>query len=160
MGYTKPMKTENLKCEICGKRYIAKYNGYGYRTTCSKKCQSIKYKATCSKKNNKPQRRCLVCGSIFRIYKAHLRRNRGIYCSRKCRWSYKYDEKKRWDANNYIAKKLRQGKLKRPDKCSVCGNHNMIEAHHPLGYEKEHWDTIKWLCRKCHNNEHERLRRS
>ena len=45
---------------------------------------------------------------------------------------------------------LRNGLLKRPDKCSRCGLIGKIEGHHP-DYDKPL--EVIWLCRKCHRSE-------
>jgi hypothetical protein len=43
--------------------------------------------------------------------------------------------------------------------CCVCGDKNTI-GHHYLGYDREHWLDIKWLCDKHHIQEHERMRQA
>ena len=38
--------------------------------------------------------------------------------------------------------------------CEICKTTKNIEAHHYLGYEKENWLKVKWLCIKHHRAEH------
>lgn len=37
--------------------------------------------------------------------------------------------------------------------CEVCGIEK-VEAHHYLGYAKENWYDVKWLCRDHHRDAH------
>ena len=46
---------------------------------------------------------------------------------------------------------IRDGKLKRPSKCSVCKSQKMIEAHHD-DYTQPM--KVRWLCNTCHRNWH------
>lgn len=54
---------------------------------------------------------------------------------------------------------VRKGALIRPDKCSRCDNSkqsgHVIMGHHP-DYNQPL--KIEWLCRQCHEKEHQRLR--
>lgn len=63
----------------------------------------------------------------------------------------------RMAVNRAIAK----GRLTRPASCSRCGADGSrcdckveIHAHHHLGYAREHWLDVIWLCHRCHENEH------
>lgn len=54
-------------------------------------------------------------------------------------------------AGCYIARRVRAGHLVRPAACPTCGcDKTKIQAHHYMGYAKENWGTIHWLCVKCH----------
>ena len=37
--------------------------------------------------------------------------------------------------------------------CKKCGDIK-VEAHHFKGYQKKNWLKVKWLCRKCHRQQH------
>ena len=50
----------------------------------------------------------------------------------------------------------RDGKLKKPDKCSVCGKQGLIEAHHK-NYSEPF--NVVWLCADCHRLEHGVIRK-
>lgn len=51
-----------------------------------------------------------------------------------------------------------RGTIIKSDCCEVCGSsplplksgRSRIGAHHYLGYEREHWFDIVWVCNKCH----------
>lgn len=48
--------------------------------------------------------------------------------------------------------------LSKPDKCQLCGHPGTgreIQGHHHLGYEREHWLDVIWLCIPCHSEAHE-----
>lgn len=45
---------------------------------------------------------------------------------------------------------LRTGKLQKPDCCEGCDAVAKLQAHHYLGYEKEFWTKVEWLCSSCH----------
>lgn len=60
-------------------------------------------------------------------------------------------------ANHAIAIALNQGKLTRPLSCEQCSGttpNGVIQAHHHLGYDREHWLTVQWLCARCHSAAH------
>jgi len=66
--------------------------------------------------------------------------------------SIKHKEKKLAKAAIYRATKT--GQIIKPNKCSSCGAIGLIEAHHHLGYAKENWLDVKWLCPPCHGKAH------
>jgi hypothetical protein len=53
-----------------------------------------------------------------------------------------------------VAAALRSGALVRPDGCQGCGRAMHLVAHHHLGYAREHWLDVQWLCRRCHKIAH------
>lgn len=62
----------------------------------------------------------------------------------------KYPEKKK--ANIQVNNAVRDGRLYKPDSCSMCGRAKCrIDGHH-TDYTKP-LDVV-WLCRKCHYAEH------
>jgi hypothetical protein len=50
---------------------------------------------------------------------------------------------------------VKTGKISKPEICEQrdCLN-SKIEGHHYLGYDKEHWFDVMWLCRKHHLDAH------
>lgn len=51
-------------------------------------------------------------------------------------------------ARSAVHKAVKKGQLiKEP--CEICGNPETA-AHHYLGYDEEHWLSIKWLCSTHH----------
>lgn len=57
-------------------------------------------------------------------------------------------------ASQAVHRAVERGLLIRPDHCSKCGNCAAVVAHHHLGYERENWLQVIWLCPKCHVAEH------
>lgn len=65
-------------------------------------------------------------------------------------WSYLIakGQKDKALARHYVSQNVRRGKLfKEP--CKVCGELK-VQAHHYLGYEREHWLDVAWLCKQHH----------
>lgn len=63
----------------------------------------------------------------------------------------KYPEKQK--ARAKLARAIRLGKIIKPDKCDstlVNECRGIVEAHHYLGYEGEHWKDVIWLCKVHH----------
>ena len=67
----------------------------------------------------------------------------------------KFPEKEK--ARNAVSNAIRDGRLDKPAKCSVedCTTPR-VEAHHHLGYAKENWLDVQWLC-ILHHREADRL---
>lgn len=57
-----------------------------------------------------------------------------------------------WYARNAVWRAVKNDKLEKNSFCAVanCKEEEHIEAHHYLGYEKEHWLDVIWLCRNHH----------
>jgi hypothetical protein len=126
------------------------------KRTCSPKC-SIELR---HQKNNKLTRICIICRKEFEIPPAWLRKEntKGLYCSVECHWTnkFKYTDRQKKSAGQKVHRGIKNGKLQRQP-CIICGNINS-QAHHHKGYAKEHWLDVVWLCKKHHEEEHERLR--
>ena len=45
--------------------------------------------------------------------------------------------------------------LEKNASCEWC-DRGPTEAHHYLGYERQYWLTVRWLCRSCHLTTHKR----
>ena len=71
----------------------------------------------------------------------------------------KYNRKMRdifpekYKAKNKVNNALRDGRIKRPDRCEFCGTECKPHAHH-WSYEEEHWLDVEWLCVVCHMQLH------
>ena len=50
-----------------------------------------------------------------------------------------------------VIKAIKEGKLTKPDRCSICKTKTKIYAHHHNGYERKFWLDIEWVCQSCHN---------
>jgi hypothetical protein len=57
-------------------------------------------------------------------------------------------QKKR--AQNEVAKAVKDGRMTRPESCVSCGTQCKPSGHHRLGYARQHWFDVQWLCRSCH----------
>lgn len=59
-------------------------------------------------------------------------------------------------ANYSLRNAVNSGKIIKPNKCEVenC-NETKVYGHHYLGYEKENWLKVQWLCSKHHKGERE-----
>lgn len=67
-------------------------------------------------------------------------------------------------AHNAVIRAVKNGLLKKPNKCHWCSNEKKVEAHHPDYNEPL---EVVWLCAKCHKmlhlgktNEAKRMRAS
>jgi len=86
------------------------------------------------------------------VYLDLLRKRRKIY-------SQKVKNKLRINAVARVNIAVKRGKLNKPKICYKNKDcKGRIEGHHYLGYKKEHWFDIKWLCRKHHTGIHNEQR--
>ena len=84
--------------------------------------------------------------SAKKLYERHKNEGKAIEYSR--RYAAKYPDKKKARAKVMVA--LRSKNITMPEACEGCSINARLEAHHYLGYAKDHWLDIKWLCKKCH----------
>lgn len=138
------------KCVVCEKSFDHRYRWGGIKT-CSKECRYISTGLTGTRK---VLRICLRCNKAFGIPPAWLSKagNRGLYCSRKCRFDVWEGRSNKEFAQNEVTKAIVKGLLI-PKMCEVCGSER-TDAHHFKGYEKENIFAIKWLCRAHHRKAH------
>lgn len=157
-------KKKTFRCIICGKRF----EGYGNKILCSKKCVA-KYQSQQRLGENNPnfkedkfeKRICPNCGLEFRYPRSglHIGQER-TFCSLKCSHEYQIREKApRWDGgihslpySYYFDKKLKL-KMKQRDgnKCVFCGRTKNLVVHH-IDYDKMNYEenNLITLCRICH----------
>lgn len=62
----------------------------------------------------------------------------------------------RFKAHVAVARAVAAGELVKPSSCPACFRYRPVEAHHYLGYAREHWLDVVWRCRQCHSLEHKR----
>jgi hypothetical protein len=54
-------------------------------------------------------------------------------------------------ARKFVSHAIENGRLEKPDHCENCQvKSDRLESHHYLGYERENWLKISWLCVPCH----------
>ena len=56
-------------------------------------------------------------------------------------------------ARQAVIKAVREGLLIRPARCPECNRKCRLHGHHYMGYAKNNWLNVKWLCPKCHRKE-------
>ena len=85
-------------------------------------------------------------------YKIYNQTERGKEIIRKAdkKWRENPENKIKILAREAVRYALRRKKIVKPNKCSICKNVGLVEAHHYKGYSKENQLNIMWLCRKCH----------
>lgn len=115
-------KKENKKCKNCGKIFSA----YQKKKYCSQKCyfEEIFYRGRIEKI-------CLNCKEKFITQPSYVKRNEGIFCSRKC--SSIFNSKKNWNNKEWKEKQIKlmlTGLLKRPTSLekqmiSIIQKHNL-----------------------------------
>lgn len=69
---------------------------------------------------------------------------------------YKNRQKKRYLATSTLNNAVRDGKLIRPEVCSICQSKGSIEGHH-ADYDKPL--EVVWVCKKCHTMIHKNLKK-
>jgi hypothetical protein len=164
------MKIDEKKCSKCDETkslndfFNDKQKKDGKTSAC-KKCLN-KIKAKYRQKNRE------LCLSYYRNYhqknKTEIIKRHKKYRQKNKRKIHKqqveYNKRKRnteegrkqYNAYQKLHYHLRVGDIKRMP-CVKCGNPNS-EAHHPNGYDRENALNIKWLCHKCHTEEHYAIR--
>lgn len=115
-----------------------------------------------------PALRCKICHRLWRkkhdlrFYKRHKttmityakkwkRKNPKKVKIIKKKWKDQYPEK--FKAQYELRRAVAKGIIDKPRICEGCNNHldsQRIYGHHHLGYNKDHWYDIKWLCAGCH----------
>lgn len=68
---------------------------------------------------------------------------------------YRERHKEKINAQSKLRDHVKRGNIIKPDKCSICNSTEWIEGHHP-DYSKPL--EVVWLCKKCHNAIHKRLK--
>lgn len=49
-----------------------------------------------------------------------------------------------------VYRAIKEGKLKRPNRCSLCNERCKPEAHHYAGYDIPNRLKVRWVCSACH----------
>lgn len=93
-----------------------------------------------------------------KVYKSKMRIDNPekfdeIFHGARKRYRAKFKEKML--AESKVDYAVKNGKIKRPNKCAVCGVLCKPQAHHP-DYSKPL--EVVWLCVSCHSDVHKRLR--
>jgi hypothetical protein len=93
------------------------------------------------------QTQCRPCKRKAQRKDYHKKKD--VYADRR-RAAYKKAPEKK-SAHEAVRRAIKKGVLTRPTSCTQCGNSKMrIEAHHHLGYAREHQLDVVFLCTSCH----------
>lgn len=68
----------------------------------------------------------------------------------------KFPEKSK--AQTALGNAVRDSRIIKPCQCSRCPETEDIQGHH-WSYLEDHWLDVEWLCVRCHNDEHNKLRK-
>lgn len=60
-------------------------------------------------------------------------------------------------AQTRLSNAIRDGKLVNPNCCEVCCCREKVEGHH-YSYDEDKQLDVIWLCKSCHEKEHELIR--
>jgi hypothetical protein len=89
------------------------------------------------------------------LSRAYARANREDVVEQKRTWKEHNPEK--IQAHNAINNAIRDGKLRKPERCEGCGAETpsrRLHGHHHNGYAAGHRLDVTWLCTECHGKEH------
>jgi len=125
-------KTIELVCKNCGKIFLAKKKDAMY---CSQNCQDISFRIR--NKDRLKEKNCAYRENNREKIREYQRQNRK-------------ENPNKYRARSKVNSVIRSKKIIKPTQCQLCGNSTSLTAHHYLGYEKEHWLDIQWLCISCH----------
>lgn len=64
------------------------------------------------------------------------------------------DNRRKAAARAAVRRAVKRGNVARASECAYCGRTKNLEMHHYLGYAREHWLTVRWVCRSCHQVDH------
>lgn len=71
---------------------------------------------------------------------------------KKYKLEWRKNNPEKWLAHRKVELAVRQGKLKKPMRCTCCGGSSeLMHAHH---FDYDFPLMIQWLCPKCHKERH------
>jgi hypothetical protein len=105
-------------------------------------------------------KRCTECGEVKPLtafdrapHRADGRETRCSRCKRAYERRYRATYPERKAARNAVELAIREGRLRRPDRCQDCGRACLPRAHHE-SYDRRHHLDVDWLCASCHYRRH------
>jgi len=137
------------KCTRCGEtKDISQFqkraaSSDGLTASC-KKCLSDYDK----KRANKPHR--------VKARENYLKTEQGKAAHKRAVDKYRKKNNIQYSSNNILNNAIRDGKIKKPTKCSICGVENVLIHGHHEDYSKPL--EVIWCCEQCHEKLHGRLK--
>ena len=116
--------------------------------TALKWSQSVKGKTTLLRKRRRarfdPARRekRSIVQKLYRQSPKRRERERQRICDQR--------HHERLSARKALRNAVSLGKIVRASTCEKCGANGPTQSHHHLGYSREHWFDVEWLCHPCH----------
>lgn len=106
---------------------------------------------------NTPSGRSSVCNTCHRERKARNERDyyyRDLARARRKRQEAKAADPYKYRAQHAFGKAVQEGRVKKPDSCSICGSRERLDGHHD-DYSRRY--DVRWVCRPCHSKIHRGL---
>lgn len=141
------------KCKGCGKnRSMDEY--YAHPETSDGRLNTCKACSRLYMRNHRAKNPERVRAADKRKYEKQKQKQLAAMSRRREELCCNPEWQEKRKAQYAVSNAIRDGKLKRPKSCNVCGRTGRIEGHHK-DYKKP-LDVI-WLCPPCHRAEHQPL---
>jgi hypothetical protein len=127
------------------------------RVVCAK-CRGIRKVSEMGTNRDRPfgiGYKCLDCCAEL----AQARRDTlKVSTGRTTNYQYFKPDPLKYRAKSAVHRAVKRGDIIRPEACECCSyepgftrdGRALIQAHHVLGYDREHWLDVVWVCPRCH----------
>lgn len=146
------------KCKVCGATDEAAEFYARVNTRC-KECHKAKVRenrsANAERYRAYDAQRFQNDPRVRERHRKYLSTEAGKEATRRSREKWLAQDPQRRAAHVILGNAVRDGRVQKPNCCSVCGSTGRIQGHHPdYAYPLD----VIWLCPKCHYEEHRRLK--